>query len=65
MTSEFTEQSSVQNGDRCTVIKGTHRGKTGTVEDRNTSKTGQITITVRQADDNRLKTLARNVEVLG
>jgi hypothetical protein len=33
----------------------------GTVQDRNVSKTGHVTITVEQADGTRFKTLARNV----
>ena len=51
----------VANGDACRVIAGTHKGKAGTVEDGHTSKTGAVTITVRQADGERFKTLARNV----
>lgn len=53
----------VRNGDCCVVTGGTHAGKSGTVEDRKTSKTGHVTITVRLADDDRIKTLARNVVV--
>ncbi len=53
----------VKNGDHCTVTGGTHKGKAGVVEDRNVSKTGHVTITVRQANDDRFKTLARNVRV--
>jgi hypothetical protein len=53
--------SGIDNGDFCRVIAGTHAGKTGIVEDRHVSRTGQVTITVRQDDDVRLKTLARNV----
>ena len=53
----------VANGDACRVVSGTHAGKSGIVEDRNVSKSGQVTITVRQADGVRLKTLARNVEI--
>ena len=49
------------NGDRCTATAGTHKGKSGTVEDRNMSKTGHVTITVRQDDGDRIKTLAKNV----
>ncbi len=63
MASIVSEQSGIQNGDLCTVIKGSHAGKSGTVEDRNTSKTGHITITVRQPNGDRFKTLARNVTV--
>ena len=57
------EQPDVQNGDYCTVVAGTHSGKSGHVEDRKVSKSGNITITVRQEDGRRLKTLARNVRV--
>ena len=52
---------SIRNGDRCTVVAGSHAGKSGVVEDWNTSKTGHVTITVRQDDGDRFKTLARNV----
>ena len=50
----------IANGVACRVVAGTHAGKSGTVEDAHTSRTGQVTITVRQADGVRLKTLARN-----
>jgi ribosomal protein S4E len=53
----------VKNGDFCTVIGGTHTGKSGTVRDLNTSKTGAITITVERANGVRFKTLAKNVVV--
>lgn len=56
-------QNNVQNGDKCTVIAGVHKGKSGTVNDINTSKTGIITITVTQTNGERFKTLAKNVEV--
>lgn len=52
-----------KDGDQCTVVAGTHKGKSGTVRDRNTSKTGHITITVEQKDGERFKTLAKNVVV--
>jgi ribosomal protein S4E len=51
----------IVDGLACRVVKGTHAGKSGTVEDRKPSKTGHVTITVRQADGERFKTLARNV----
>ena len=51
----------MRDGDRCEVVAGTHAGKCGTVEDRKSSKTGHVTITVRQHDGTRFKTLARNV----
>ena len=53
----------LKNGDQCTVINGTHKGKSGTVQDLNTSKTGHITITVLQENGQRFKTLGRNVVV--
>lgn len=51
----------MQNGDRCVVIAGTHKGKSGTVEDRKVSKGGHVTITVREAGGTRFKTLERSV----
>ena len=51
----------IENGDRCAVIGGTHKGKSGLVQDRRTSKTGHVTITVEQDNGVRLKTLAKNV----
>jgi ribosomal protein S4E len=54
----------LRDGDQCKVIAGTHAGKSGTVADINTSKTGHITITVMQANGERFKTLGRNVEVI-
>ncbi|MFM5895213.1 MAG: KOW motif-containing protein [Novosphingobium sp.] len=51
----------VRNGDKCEVIAGTHKGRSGTVEDFKLSKTGHATITVREASGERFKTLARNV----
>ena len=53
--------ANVKDGDHCTVVAGTHKGKSGVVEDSNTSKTGHVTITVRQANGDCFKTLARSV----
>jgi ribosomal protein S4E len=53
----------LKDGDHCKVIGGTHKGKAGTVRDINISKTGHMTITVMQDNGERLKTLAKNVEV--
>jgi ribosomal protein S4E len=53
----------LKDGDRCVVVDGTHSGKSGTVTDVKTSKTGHVTITVVQADGERFKTLARNVTI--
>ena len=52
----------ITDGERCTVVSGTHKGKSGTVRDRHMSKSGNVTITVEQADGVRFKTLARSVE---
>ncbi len=54
----------MRNGEHCLVIAGTHKGKAGIVEDRHVSKGGNVTITVRQADGTRLKTLERGVRPL-
>jgi ribosomal protein S4E len=53
----------LKDGDQCKVIDGTHKGKSGTVRDINTSKTGHITITVEQKNGVRFKTLGKNVVV--
>jgi ribosomal protein S4E len=55
--------TTLKNGAFCRVIAGTHKGKSGFVQDINTSKTGHITITVLQKNGTRFKTLGRNVEV--
>lgn len=52
----------LKDGARCTVIGGSHKGKSGIVRDINTSKGGNVTITVVQDNGIRFKTLARNVE---
>ena len=53
--------AAVKDGDTCVVTAGTHKGKSGTLRDINTSKTGAVTITVVQASGERFKTLAKNV----
>jgi len=58
------KQNEIKNGDQCLVIGGTHKGKSGIVQDLNTSKTGHITITVLQDTGVRFKTLGKNVIVL-
>ncbi len=52
----------LKDGVKCKVVAGTHKGKSGTVQDMRTSKTGAVTITVLQASGERFKTLAKNVE---
>jgi ribosomal protein S4E len=51
----------LRDGVHCTVVAGTYKGKSGTVGDIKTSKTGHVTITVRQENGDRFKTLAKNV----
>jgi ribosomal protein S4E len=63
MTQEAGSSGEVRDGDHCRVVGGTHAGRSGIVEDRKTSKTGHVTITVREASGERFKTLARNVVV--
>ena len=53
----------LRDGDQCKVVGGTHAGKSGTVRDVHTSKTGHITITVEQKNGVRFKTLGKNVVV--
>jgi ribosomal protein S4E len=57
------ESKNLKDGDYCKVVGGTHAGKSGTVRDINTSKTGHVTITVEQRGGLRFKTLAKNVVV--
>ena len=59
------ETPEVANGERCSVVRGTHAGKSGKISGLKTSKTGHVTITVVQANGERFKTLARNVLVKG
>jgi ribosomal protein S4E len=51
----------LKDGAQCKVVGGTHKGKSGTVRDIHTSKTGHVTITVEQENGERFKTLAKNV----
>jgi ribosomal protein S4E len=51
----------LKDGAQCKVIGGTHEGKSGTVTDIKTGKTGHVSITVVQSDGVRFKTLAKNV----
>ncbi len=54
----------LKNGAFCKVISGTHKGKQGLVQDLHTSKTGYLTLTVKQKEGVRFKTLAKNVEII-
>jgi ribosomal protein S4E len=55
--------ANLKDGARCKVIGGTHAGKSGIVKDIKTGKTGYVSITVVQANGERFKTLAKNVEI--
>lgn len=63
-TSNVSMSKTLKDGDRCVVISGTHKGKSGMVRDLNVSKTGAVTITVVQENGERFKTLEKNVEVI-
>ena len=54
----------IKDGAKCKVTSGTHAGKSGIIKDINTSKSGHVTITVVHADGERLKTLAKNVQLI-
>ena len=54
-----------KDGAKCKVIGGVHEGKSGTVRDIKTGKTGHVSITVVQPDGERFKTLAKNVAIAG
>ena len=60
----MTSPASVKDGDYCTIIGGTHAGKSGVVEDSKASKTGHVTITVRQDNGMRFKMLAQFSKVM-
>lgn len=62
MNKSIENSAAIKNGQSCVVVAGTHKGKSGQVEDLHTSKGGNVTLTVRQADGQRFKTLARNVQ---
>jgi len=53
----------LKDGSQCTVVGGTHAGKSGTVKDIKTGKTGHVSITVVQKNGERFKTLAKNVVI--
>jgi ribosomal protein S4E len=58
------DTKNLKDGEFVKVIAGTHKGKSGFVQDINTSKTGQVTITVIQKKGLRFKTLGKSVEVI-
>ena len=62
IASEPASRDHVADGDHCVVVGGTHAGKSGVVQDRKVSATGHVTVTVKQKDGVRFKTLAKNVQ---
>jgi ribosomal protein S4E len=62
MRTKTTNQ--LRDGARCKVIGGRHAGKSGTVHDIKTGKTGHVSITVKQPNGARFKTLAKNIVIL-
>jgi ribosomal protein S4E len=60
---KLASQDTLEDGQYCTVVGGTHAGKSGIVRDINTSKTGHVTITVVQTNGERFKALGKNVVV--
>ena len=56
--------ANVVDGAQCKVIGGIHAGKSGTVRDIKTGKTGHISITVVRSNGERFKTLAKNIIVI-
>jgi ribosomal protein S4E len=54
----------IVDGAQCKVISGVHVGKSGTVRDIKTGKTGHVSVTVVQSNGERFKTLAKNVVVI-
>ena len=55
--------ANIIDGAQCKVISGVHAGKSGTVRDIKTGKTGYVAITVVQSNGERFKTLVKNVVV--
>ena len=56
--------ANIKDGAQCKVMNGVHAGKSGTVRDIKTGKTGYVSITVVLPDGDRIKTLAKNVIVI-
>jgi ribosomal protein S4E len=63
MKTKSPSKLTVRDGAQCKVIGGTHAGKSGTVRDIKTGKTGHVSITVVQPNGERFKTLAKNVAI--
>lgn len=61
MKTKEERSAKLRDGGQCKVVGGVHEGKSGTVRDIKTGKTGHVSITVVQENGERFKTLARNV----
>jgi ribosomal protein S4E len=55
----------LKDGARCKVVAGAHAGKSGSLTDIKTGKSGFVSITVVQPNGERFKTLAKNVVLVG
>jgi hypothetical protein len=62
-TMEPAVPAKLVDGAKCDVFAGTHKGKSGVVRDIKTGKSGQVSITVVQANGIRFKTLAKSVRI--
>jgi ribosomal protein S4E len=61
MKAKLRAKPRMRDGATCKVVGGKHAGKSGTVRDIKTGKTGHVSITVVQPTGERFKTLAKNV----
>jgi ribosomal protein S4E len=55
----------LKDGEICRVVAGVHKGKSGKVGDIKMSKSGHITVTIRQSNGVRFKTLCKNLQSSG
>jgi ribosomal protein S4E len=58
-----TSPKKLRDGALCDVMAGVHAGKSGTVRDIKTGKTGHVSITVVQASGVRFKAMGKNVVI--
>ncbi len=61
MSNTVARLTKVREGAYCVVVGGTHAGQSGVVQDRKTSETGDVTVTVQQNNGVMFETLAANV----
>jgi ribosomal protein S4E len=53
----------LRDGVQCRVAGGVHSGKSGTVRDIKTGKTGFVSVTVVRPNGEKFKTLAKNIVI--